>query len=65
VPAHDQAAAPAQQRPRRRGYRAGLDVGVVDDRPDRLAAFARGGDVCDLGPDLPLDDAEDLFDGAA
>ena len=49
VAAHDEAAAPAQQRERLRGYRAGLDVGVVDDGPDRLAAFPRGGDLVDLG----------------
>ena len=65
VPAHDETATPAQQRQRLRGYRAGFDVGVVDDGPDRLAAFPCGGDVVDLGLDLLLDDGEDLFDRAA
>jgi hypothetical protein len=65
VPAHDEAAPPAQPRQCRGGHRAGLDVGVVDDGPDRLAPFPRGGDLVDLGLDLPFDDGEDLLDGAA
>ena len=58
MPAHDEAAAPAQQRQHLRGHWAGFDVRVVDDRPDRPAAFPRGGDLVDLGLDLLLDDGE-------
>jgi hypothetical protein len=46
------------------GHRAGRDVGVVDDRPDGLAALAGRLDGADLGLDAPFDDGEDLLDGA-
>jgi cytochrome bd ubiquinol oxidase subunit II len=65
VPAHDQAAAAAQQPPRLVSDRPGLDVRVVDDRPDRLAALPHRGDLVDLGPHLPLHDGEDFLDRAA
>jgi hypothetical protein len=65
VAAHDEAAAPAQQRAGLGRHRARRDVGIVDDWPDHLAPFARGGDLVHLGLDLLLDHGEDLVDGAA
>jgi len=65
VPAHDQAATPAQQPQRLVRDRPGLDVRVVDDGPDRFAPLPRRGDLADLGLDLLFHDGEDIFDGAA
>ena len=65
VPADDEAPAPAQpgQRVRRDG--SGLDIGVVDDRPDRLAAVAGGQDLVHLGADPLFGHAEHVLDRAA
>ena len=65
VPAHDQAAAPAQPVPRGGRDRPGLDVRVVDDRPDRLTALPRGGDLADLVVELVSHHGEDVLDGPA
>jgi hypothetical protein len=62
VAAHDEAAAAVEQRERlvRDGARG--DVGVVDDRPHRLATLLLRHDLGHPGRDAPLDDGEDLLD---
>ena len=65
MPAHDQAATPAQQRLRLGRDGARLDARVVDDRPDRLTAQPRRGDLLDRCLDLLLDDGERFLGGAA
>jgi hypothetical protein len=61
MPAHHQAAAPAQLGRRAGRDRARGDVGVVDDGPDGLTSLACRGDVVDVGLDALLDDREDLL----
>jgi hypothetical protein len=65
VPADDQAATPVQQCLRFGGNSAGLDVRVVDDRPDRVATVPGRDDLVDLRRHLLLNDGEDFFDRAA
>ncbi len=64
MPAHDQAATPAQQRLRLGRDGARLDARVVDDRPDRLTAQPRRGDLLGRCLDLLLDDGERFLGGA-
>ena len=61
VPAHDQAAPPAQPVLRPGRDRPGLDVRVVDDGPDHLTALPRGGDLADLVLDPVLHHGEDFL----
>jgi hypothetical protein len=65
VTADDEAATVAQllQRLGRNG--AGLDVGVVDDRPHRLSPLLLRDDLRHAGRDPLLDDGEDLVDRAS
>jgi hypothetical protein len=65
VASDHQAAAAAQLLQGLGGDGAGGDVGVVDDRPDRLAPLLGRSDLGDLGGHPRLDDAEHLLDGAA
>jgi hypothetical protein len=60
VPPDNQTATAAQLSEGTRRHLPGFDVGVVDDRPDGLAALARRRDLRYAGLDLALDDTEHL-----
>jgi hypothetical protein len=55
----------AQQCLRFGGNSAGLDVRVVDDRPDLLTTVPGRDDLVELRCHLPLNDGEDVLDRAA
>jgi len=65
MPAHHQAAAPAQLGRSTGRDRARGDVGVVDDGPDGLTPPACRRDVVDFGLDALLGYREDLLDRSA